>query len=194
MPGLVRQVLLLAGGDVDVGALRVGQGLELGGFGRMVMRPDGIERQALEGFNTGFEALRQAGVVRAHGQRGGGGRPRCGQVSRAGRGALHGGGRRAPGPAHGDVGEVIARPQRAGGSGGLLGYGPHQGAGGRKGAGGEQRPPVQHRWRRDRGRAGTDCASSWTSLLSGGFTAAPRRTTTRPAGPPHALGALSRCL
>ncbi len=51
------QVAVLAGGQVDVAALGVGVGIELGGLGGVVVHLHVVHRQAGEGFNAAFELV-----------------------------------------------------------------------------------------------------------------------------------------
>ena len=50
--------------DVDVAALGVGQGVELGGLGRVVMDLDVVKGDAGQRLNACLELIRQAGAVR----------------------------------------------------------------------------------------------------------------------------------
>jgi hypothetical protein len=57
MPGLVGQMLLLSGADVDVCALSVGQRVELGWTAGVEVDPHRVERDTRERFDPGFEAV-----------------------------------------------------------------------------------------------------------------------------------------
>ncbi|WP_246010616.1 hypothetical protein [Hymenobacter perfusus] len=80
MPGLVGQMLFLARRNVNIGALGVGVGLELGGLRGVVMHPHIVQGIAGEVFYAGFERIGEAGAV------GGGeaGRHRLGLLAGAG--------------------------------------------------------------------------------------------------------------
>ncbi len=65
MPRLVRQMLLLSRREVDVAALGVGQGVELGGLGGVVVNLDVVQRHAGQRFDAGFEVVRQTSVIGA---------------------------------------------------------------------------------------------------------------------------------
>ena len=63
VPGLVREVLLLAGGDVDVGPLRICKGLHGGGLAAVVMDPDIVQGESGKALDTGLQVVRQAGLI-----------------------------------------------------------------------------------------------------------------------------------
>ena len=63
VPGLVREMLLLAGGDVYVGPLRVCKGLHGGGLAAVVMDPHIVQGEAGKALDTGLQVVRQAGLV-----------------------------------------------------------------------------------------------------------------------------------
>ena len=63
VPSLVRQVPLLSRRDVDVAALRVGQGVELRGLGRVVVNLDVVQGDAGQRLDAGLEVVWQAGLV-----------------------------------------------------------------------------------------------------------------------------------
>lgn len=60
MPGLVRQMPFLPRSKVDLGPLRVSQGIELGRLARVVMDADIMQGQAGKRFDTGPQLGRQA--------------------------------------------------------------------------------------------------------------------------------------
>lgn len=63
VPGLVREMLLLAGGDMDIGPLRVSKGLHGGGLAAVVMDPHIVQGEAGKALDTGLQVVRQAGFV-----------------------------------------------------------------------------------------------------------------------------------
>ena len=60
MPGLMRQVLLLAGRQVDVRALGIGQRAQPGRAGRVVVHFDAVHRQAGQRFDALPQRVRQS--------------------------------------------------------------------------------------------------------------------------------------
>ena len=63
MPGFVRKMLFLAGAKMDIVALRIGQGVKLGGLGRIEVDADIGEVHSGEVFHSGLELVRHAGLV-----------------------------------------------------------------------------------------------------------------------------------
>ena len=63
VPSLVREVFLLAGGDVDVGPLRICKGLHGGGLATVVMDPDIVQGESGKALDTGLQVVRQAGLI-----------------------------------------------------------------------------------------------------------------------------------
>ena len=106
VPGLMRQVAFLAGAEVDLAALGMGERPELGRSGRIAVDAHIVERDARERFHAALQPVRKAGAVgpgsgtrHAKGMRCGivgDGFPRCRDVRGSApaprrRGALHGG-------------------------------------------------------------------------------------------------------
>ena len=54
MPGFMRKMLFLAGAKMDIVALRIGQGVEGCGLGRLVVDPDIRQVVAGQAFDVGF--------------------------------------------------------------------------------------------------------------------------------------------